>query len=184
MVEDPDKDVFKSDGVTRSIEPWNRGRHAKFGDRGFRNYYRLSGDLARRIGGGAGPDGSRPVRLRQPRHQRQHGSVLRGPPAICASTQYSRSITSTGCDAACAVSKRSQELTRDILAVTKVSDAAIRAKSGILAPSRAGRHWAGWSAGPRRAAGSRLRMNMDFKARSHIAARMRWCGDPSQISWI
>jgi beta-lactamase class D len=50
------------------------------------------------------------------------------------------------------VSKRSQELVRDILPVTKVGDATIRAKSGCSAPNSASRRWAGWSAGPRRAA--------------------------------
>ena len=49
------------------------------------------------------------------------------------------------------VSKRSQELARDILPVTKVGDATIRAKSGLTGAEQGNRHWAGWSAGPRRA---------------------------------
>jgi len=46
VVEDPDKDVFKWDGVVRSIEGWNKDRpHPALGDRRFRRAG-LSGDRA------------------------------------------------------------------------------------------------------------------------------------------
>ena len=70
------------------------------------------------------------------------------------------------------VSKRSQELTRDILPVTKVGDATIRAKSGLLGAERVSRRWAGWSAGSRGSQQTVFAMNMDCKEQSHIAARM------------
>ena len=71
------------------------------------------------------------------------------------------------------VSKRSQELVRDILPVTKVGDATIRAKSGLWAP-RQGKPSLGWMVGwaEKGSANTVFAMNMDCKEQSHIAARM------------
>ena len=71
------------------------------------------------------------------------------------------------------VSKRSQELTRDILPVTKVGDATIRAKSGLLG-AEAGKPSLGWMVGwvEKGASATVFAMNMDCKTPEHIAARM------------
>ena len=71
------------------------------------------------------------------------------------------------------VSKRSQELTRDILTVTKVGDATIRAKSGLLG-AEAGKPSLGWMVGwvEKGSSVTVFAMNMDCKEQSHIAARM------------
>ena len=71
------------------------------------------------------------------------------------------------------VSKRSQELVRDILPVTKTGDATIRAKSGLLG-AEIGKPSLGWMVGWAEK-GSQVTvfaMNMDCKDQSHIAARM------------
>ena len=71
------------------------------------------------------------------------------------------------------VSKRSQELTRDILTVTKVGDATIRAKSGLLGAEQ-GKPSLGWMVGwvEKGSQQTVFAMNMDCKEQSHIAARM------------
>ena len=74
VVADPDKDVFKWDGVTRSIEAWNK-------DHTLRSAIAVSAvpvyqEIARRIGAGADAEICRPVRIRQPRHRRRHRPVL------------------------------------------------------------------------------------------------------------
>ncbi len=98
VVEDPDKDVFKWDGVTRSIEAWNK-------DHTLRSAIAVSAvpvyqEIARRIGPGAHAEICRPDGLRQPRHRRRHRPVLaHGKPAD--RSRFSRSISSTGCAAAC-----------------------------------------------------------------------------------
>ena len=71
------------------------------------------------------------------------------------------------------VSKRSQELTRDILPVTKVGDATIRAKSGLLGAEQ-GKPSLGWMVGwvEKGSQQTVFAMNMDCKEPSHIAARM------------
>ena len=98
VVEDPDKDVFKWDGVTRSIEAWNKDHTLALGDRGVRGAG-LSGDRAAHRAG-AHAEICRPVRLRQPRHRRRHRPVLADRQPADRS-RFSRSISSTGCAAAC-----------------------------------------------------------------------------------
>ena len=71
------------------------------------------------------------------------------------------------------VSKRSQELVRDILPVTKVGDATIRAKSGLLG-AEIGNPSLGWLVGWAEKGDQQtvFAMNMDCKEPGHIAARM------------
>jgi len=71
------------------------------------------------------------------------------------------------------VSKRSQELTRDILTVTKVGDATLRTKSGLLGAEQ-GKPSLGWMVGWAEKGSQQtvFAMNMDCKDPSHIAARM------------
>ena len=127
VVEDPDKDVFKWDGVTRSIEPWNK-------DHTLRSAIAVSAvpvyqEIARRIGA---------ERMQKYLDLFDYGNRdigggidqfwltgnLRIDPIqqIDFVDRLRRGVLP--------VSKRSQELTRDILTVTKVGDATIRTKSG------------------------------------------------------
>jgi len=71
------------------------------------------------------------------------------------------------------VSKRSQDLVRDILPVTKVGNATIRAKSGLVGAER-GQPSLGWLVGWAEAGSLQtvFAMNMDCKEPAHIAARM------------
>ena len=71
------------------------------------------------------------------------------------------------------VGKRSQELVCDILPVTKVGDATIRAKSGLLGAEQ-GKPSLGWMVGWAEKGNLRtvFAMNMDCKEPAHIAARM------------
>ena len=71
------------------------------------------------------------------------------------------------------VSKRSQELVRDILPVTRVGDAMIRAKSGLLGAEQ-GRPSLGWMVGwaEKGSSVTVFAMNMDCKEPAQIAARM------------
>ena len=129
VVEDPDKDVFKWDGVTRSIEAWNK-------DHTLRSAIAVSAvpvyqEIARRIG---------PERMQKYVDLFDYGNRdigggidqfwltgnLRIDPIqqIDFLDRLRRGVLP--------VSKRSQELTRDILTVTKVGDATLRTKSGLL----------------------------------------------------
>ena len=98
VVADPDKDVFKWDGVKRSIEAWNKDHTMRIGDRGLRGAG-LSGDRAPHRAG-ADAEICRSVRLRQPRHRRRHRPVL-ADRRLAHRSGRSRSISSTGCGAAC-----------------------------------------------------------------------------------
>ena len=72
------------------------------------------------------------------------------------------------------VSKRSQELVRDILPVTKSGDATIRAKTGLLG-AEVGRPSLGWLAGwaEKGSASTVFALNMDCHEPRHIADRMK-----------
>lgn len=170
VVADPDKETFKWDGVKRSIEPWNR-------DHTMRSAFAASAvpvyqDIARRIGAermqkyldlfdygnrdiGGGID------------QFWLSGNLRIDPVqqIDFVDRLRRGVLPVG--------KRSQELTRDILPVTKVGDATIRAKSGLLG-AEGGKPQLGWMVGWAEKGSQQtvFAMNMDCKESSHIAARM------------
>ena len=170
VVEDPDKDVFKWDGVTRSIEAWNK-------DHTLRSAIAVSAvpvyqEIARRIGA---------ERMQKYLDLFDYGNrdigggidqfwltgALRIDPVqqIDFVDRLRRGVLPVG--------KRSQELTRDILPVTKVGDATIRAKSGLLG-AEAGKPSLGWMVGwvEKGSSATVFAMNMDCKEPSHIAARM------------
>jgi len=170
VVEDPDKDVFKWDGVTRSIEAWNK-------DHTLRSAIAVSAvpvyqEIARRIG---------PERMQKYVDLMDYGNRdigggidqfwltgnLRIDPVqqIDFLDRLRRGVLP--------VSKRSQELTRDILPVTKVGDATIRAKSGLLGAEQ-GKPSLGWMVGWAEKGNMQtvFAMNMDCKEPAHIAARM------------
>jgi len=170
VVADPDKDVFKWDGVTRSIEAWNK-------DHTLRSAIAVSSvpvyqEIARRIG---------PERMQKYVDLLDYGNRdigggidqfwltgnLRIDPIqqIDFVDRLRRGVLP--------VSRRSQELVRDIMPVTKVGDATIRAKSGLLGAEQ-GKPSLGWMVGWAEKGDQQtvFAMNMDCKEQSHIAARM------------
>jgi beta-lactamase class D len=170
VVEDPDKDVFKWDGVTRSIEPWNK-------DHTLRSAIAVSAvpvyqEIARRIGA---ERMQKYLDLFDYGNRHIGGGIdqfwltgnLRIDPIqqIDFLDRLRRGVLPVG--------KRSQELTRDILTVTKVGDATIRTKSGLLG-AEAGKPSLGWMVGwvEKGSQQTVFAMNMDCKEQSHIAARM------------
>ncbi len=71
------------------------------------------------------------------------------------------------------VSKRSQQMVRDILTVTKVGESVIRYKTGLLGAER-GRPSLGWVVGWAEEGSQHtvFAMNMDCRTKEHIAARI------------
>lgn len=170
VVADPDKDIFRWDGVTRSIEAWNK-------DHTLRSAIAVSAvpvyqEIARRIGA---------ERMQQYLDLFDYGNrdigggidqfwlsgALRIDPVqqIDFVDRLRRGVLP--------VSKRSQELTRGILPVTRVGDATIHAKSGLLGAEQ-GKPALGWMVGwaEKGNAQTVFAMNMDCKDDSQIAARM------------
>lgn len=170
VVADPDKDVFKWDGVTRSIEAWNK-------DHTLRSAIAASAvpvyqEIARRIG---------PERMQKFVDLFDYGNRdigggidqfwltgnLRIDPIqqIDFVDRLRRGVLP--------VSARSQELVRGILPATKVGDAIIRAKSGLLGAEQ-GKPSLGWMVGWAEKGSQQtvFAMNMDCKTPEHIAARM------------
>jgi beta-lactamase class D len=168
VVEDPDKDVFKWDGVTRPIEAWNK-------DHTLRSAIAVSAvpvyqEIARRIG---------PERMQKYLEQVDYGNHdigggidqfwLTGALRIDPVQQVDfidRLRRGT-----LPVSKRSQDLTRDIIPTTKVGDAVIHAKSGLLGKEQGSLGWmVGWvdkSDQP-----TVFALNMDCPEQRHVADRM------------
>jgi beta-lactamase class D len=143
VVEDPDKDVFKWDGITRPIEAWNR-------DHTMRSAIAASAvpvyqEIARRIG--------------QERMQKYLDLFEYGNRDIGGGIDQFWLTGNLRIDpvqqvdfvdrlrrGVLPISKRSQDLVRDILPVTKVGDSVIRAKSGLLGAER-GQVSLGWMVG-------------------------------------
>jgi beta-lactamase class D len=170
VVGDPDKDIFKWDGVVRSIEAWNR-------DHTMRTAIAASAvpvyqEIARRIGA---------ERMKKYLDQFEYGNCdigggidqfwltgnLRIDPVeqIDFVDRLRRGVLP--------VSKRSQDLVRDILPVTKVGDTVIRAKSGLLGAEQ-GKPSLGWMVGwaEKGSAQTVFALNMDCREPRHIAERM------------
>ena len=170
VVEDPDKDVFKWDGVARPIEAWNK-------DHTMRSAIAVSAvpvyqEIARRIG--------------QERMQKYVDVLDYGNRDIGGGIDQFWLTGALRIDpvqqvdfvdrlrrGVLPVSKRSQDLVRDILPVTKVGDAVIRAKSGLLGAER-GQPSLGWVIGwaEKGSAQTVFALNMDCLEPRHIAARM------------
>jgi beta-lactamase class D len=170
VVADPDKDVFKWDGTTRSIEAWNK-------DHTLRSAIAASAvpvyqEIARRIGA---ERMQKYVDMLDYGNHNIGGGIdqfwLTGDMRIDPMQQVDfldrlrRGVLP--------VSKRSQDIVRDILPVVKVGDAVIRYKSGLLGAER-GQPSLGWMVGwaekgPQQTV---FAMNMDCKSPEHIAARM------------
>jgi beta-lactamase class D len=171
VVADPDKDVFKWDGVTRSIEAWNR-------DHTMRSAIAASAvpvyqEIARRIGA---------ERMQKYLDLLEYGNRdigggidqfwLTGNLRIDPFQQVD--FVDRLRRGALPVSKRSQELVRGILPVTQVGDAVIRAKSGLLG-AEIGKPSLGWMVGWAEKGNDQtvFALNMDCKEPRHIADRMK-----------
>jgi beta-lactamase class D len=171
VVGDPDRDVFKWDGVARSIEAWNR-------DHTMRSAIAASAvpvyqEIARRIGA---------ERMQKYLDLFEYGNRdigggidqfwltgnLRIDPVqqVDFVDRLRRGVLP--------VSKRSQDLVRDILPVTKVGDTLIRTKSGLLS-AEAGKPSLGWMVGwaEKGSAVTVFALNMDCVEPRHIADRMK-----------
>jgi len=170
VVADPDKDVFKWDGVTRPIEAWNK-------DHTLRSAIAVSAvpvyqEIARRIGT---ERMQKYVDLLEYGNRDIGGGIdqfwLSGNMRIDPIQQVD--FVDRLRRGVLPVSKRSQELTRDILPVTKVGDATIHAKSGLLG-AEAGKPQLGWMVGWAEKGSQQtvFAMNMDVRDPSQIAARM------------
>jgi beta-lactamase class D len=171
VVGDPDKDVFKWDGVVRSIEAWNHDltmRQAiavsavpvyqeiarRIGIERMQKYVDLFEYGNRDIGGGIDQFWLTGKLRIDPIQQIDFVDRLR------------RGVLP--------VSKRSQDLVRDILPVTKVGDAVIRAKSGLLG-AEAGKPSLGWLVGWAENGASQtvFALNLDCREPRHVADRMK-----------
>jgi beta-lactamase class D len=168
VVGDPDKDVFKWDGVVRSIEAWNK-------DHTMRSAIAASAvpvyqEIARRIG----PERMQKfVDLLEYGNRNIGGGIdqfwLTGDMRIDPVQQVDfidrlrRGVLP--------VSKRSQDLARDIMPVTKAGDATIHAKSGLTGLDRGSLGWmVGWA--DKGDAPTVFALNMDCKEPRHVADRM------------
>jgi beta-lactamase class D len=170
VVGDPDKDVFKWDGVIRSIEAWNK-------DHTLRSAIAASAvpvyqEIARRIGA---ERMQKYVDLFEYGNRDIGGGIdqfwLTGNLRIDPIQQVD--FVDRLRRGVLPVSKRSQDLVRDILPVTKVGDATIHAKSGLLG-AEVGKPSLGWMVGwaekgPQQTV---FAMNMDVRDPSQIPARM------------
>jgi len=170
VVADPDKDVFKWDGVVRSIEAWNR-------DHTMRSAIAASAvpvyqEIARRIGA---------ERMQKYLDLLEYGNRdigggidrfwLTGNLRIDPVQQVD--FVDRLRRGALPVSKRCQDQVADILPVTKVGDTVIRAKSGLLGAER-GQPSLGWMVGWAEKSDARtvFALNMDCPEPRHIADRM------------
>ena len=171
VVGDPDKDVFKWDGVVRSIEAWNR-------DHTLRSAIAASAvpvyqEIARRIGA---ERMQKYVDLLEYGNRDIGGGIdqfwLTGKLRIDPVQQVD--FVDRLRRGALQVSKRSQDLVRDILPVTKVGDAVIRAKTGLLG-AETGKPSLGWLVGwaEKGSADTVFALNLDCVEPRHIADRMQ-----------
>jgi beta-lactamase class D len=170
VVQDPDKDVFKWDGIKRPIEAWNR-------DHTMRSAIAASvvpvyQEIARRIGQ---ERMQKYVDLLEYGNRDIGGGIdqfwLSGDLRIDPMQQID--FLDRLRRRALSVAKRSQDLVCDILPVTKVGDATIRAKSGLLG-AEAGRPAFGWMVGwvEKGDATTVFALNMDCAEPRHVDDRM------------
>jgi len=171
VVGDPDQDVFKWDGVVRSIAAWNRDHTLRsaiavsavpvyqeiarrIGAERMQHYLDLLDYGNRDIGGGidqfwlTGRLRIDPVQQVDFLDRLRRGSLP--------------------------VSKRSQDLVVDILPVTRVGDTIIRAKTGLVG-AQASRPELGWLVGWAEKGGEAtvFALNLDVREPRHLDDRMR-----------
>jgi beta-lactamase class D len=171
VVEDPDKDVFKWDGVKRSIEAWNQ-------DHTLRSAIAASAvpvyqEIARRIGA---EHMQKYVDLFEYGNRNIGGGIdqfwLTGDLRIDPIQQID--FVDRLRRGALPVAKRSQDLVRDILPVTTAGNATIRAKSGLLG-AELGKPSLGWLVGWAEKGGAQtvFALNLDVREPRHVADRMK-----------
>jgi len=171
VVGDPDTDIFRWDGVKRSIEAWNQ-------DHTLRSAIAASvvpvyQEIARRIGA---ERMQKYLDLFEYGNRNIGGGIdqfwLTGSLRIDPIEQID--FVDRLRRGALPVSKRSQELVRDILPVTKVGDATIRAKSGLLG-AELGKPSLGWLVGWAEKGGAHtvFALNLDVREPRHVADRMK-----------
>ena len=171
VVGDPDKDVFQWDGVARSIEAWNR-------DHTLRSAIAASAvpvyqEIARRIGT---ERMQKYVDLFEYGNRDIGGGIdqfwLTGNLRIDPIQQVD--FVDRLRRGALPVSKRSQEMVRDILPVTKSGDSIIRAKTGLLG-AELGKPSLGWLVGWAEKGNEQtvFALNLDVREPRHIADRIK-----------
>ncbi len=177
VVADPDKDVFKWDGVTRSIAEWNK-------DHTLRTAIAVSAvpvyqEIARRIGAArmqkyvdAFEYGNGDIGGGIDRFWLTGGLRISPLQQVAFVDRLRRGVLP--------VSKRAQELTRDILPVTKVGDSVIRAKTGLIGVDdktavdgvKASIGWlVGWA--EKGSAQTVFALNLDIREPKHTASRIK-----------
>lgn len=171
VVGDPDKDIFKWDGVQRSIEAWNR-------DHTLRSAIAVSAvpvyqEIARRIGE---ERMQKYVDLFEYGNRDIGGGIdqfwLTGKLRIDPIQQVD--FVDRLRRGVLPASKRSQELVRDILPVTKAGESTIRAKTGLLG-AEADRPSLGWLVGwaEKGSENTVFALNLDVREPRHIDDRMK-----------
>jgi beta-lactamase class D len=170
VVQDPDKDLFRWDGVERPIEAWNK-------DHTLRSAIAVSAvpvyqEIARRIGQ---ERMQKYVDLFEYGNRDIGGGIdqfwLTGALRIDPMDQID--FVDRLRRRALPISKRTQDIVADILPVTKVGDAVIRVKSGLLGAER-GEPSLGWMVGwaEKGEAHTVFALNMDCKDQRLIGERM------------
>jgi beta-lactamase class D len=170
VVEDPDKDVFKWDGTKREVEAWNRDHtlRSAMADSVVPVYQ----EIARRIG--AELMKNYVVLLDYGNHNIGGGIDqfwLTGELRIDPFQQID--FVDRLRRSALLVSKRSQDLVRAMLPVTKAGDAVIRAKTALL-DAEGGNPPLGWLVGWAEKSSTQpaFALNIDIHEPRHVAARM------------
>jgi len=168
VVEDPDKDVFKWDGVKRWNEAWNK-------DHTLRSAIAVSAfpvyqEIARRIG---------PERMQKFVDLLEYGNRDIGggidqfwvSGALRIDPVQQVDFVDRLRRGTLPVSKRSQDLVRDIMPVTKVGDATIHAKTGLTDRDHGSLAWlVGWvDKGDQPTV---FALNMDCPEQRYVADRM------------
>lgn len=177
VVSDPDKDIFKWDGKTHPIENWNK-------DHTLRTAIAVSAvpvyqEIARRIGK---ERMQKYVDMFEYGNRNIGGGIdrfwLTGDLRISPLEQIA--FLDRLRRRALPVSKRAQDLTADILSVTKAGDAIIRAKTGqtgiddrrVVETGQASVGWlVGWA--EKGSAQTVFALNLDIREPKHSASRMK-----------
>jgi len=170
VVSDPDKDIFKWDGVKRAIEPWNKDHTLRSAMAA--SVVPVGQEIARRIGA---ERMQTYVNLLEYGNRNIGGGLeqfwltgdLRIDPVqqIDFVDRLRRGVLP--------VSARSQDIIRDILTVTKTDTGLFRYKTGLLG-AEIGKPSLGWVVGWAEKGEGRtvFAMNMDCKTPEHVPARI------------
>jgi beta-lactamase class D len=170
VVEDPDKDVFKWDGVKRSIEAWNKDHTMRTAIAA--SVVPVYQEIARRVGEGRM---QKYVDLFEYGNRNIGGGIdqfwLTGDLRIDPVQQVD--FVDRLRRGVLPISKRSQDLVRDILPVTKAGEAVIHVKSGLVG-AEVGKPSLGWMVGwaENGSAQTVFALNLDVREPHHIADRM------------